>query len=117
VEDHEFQTKLGYTARPCLKKPKRKKERKPILKKLKYMKQRSGGSQFKASPGKWFMRPYFENTQHSWAPVAHAYNSSYSGGRDQQDHGSKPDWTNSSPDPVLKKIITKKKGLMKWLKQ
>jgi hypothetical protein len=26
----------------------------------------------------------------SQAPVAHAYNLSYSGGRDQEDHGSKP---------------------------
>jgi hypothetical protein len=26
----------------------------------------------------------------SWAPVAHAYNPSYSGGRDQEDCGSKP---------------------------
>jgi hypothetical protein len=26
----------------------------------------------------------------SWALVAHAYNPSYSGGRDQEDHSSKP---------------------------
>jgi hypothetical protein len=32
----------------------------------------------------------------SWALVAHAYNPSYSGGRDQEDHGSKPAWANSS---------------------
>jgi hypothetical protein len=30
------------------------------------------------------------------APVAHAYNPSYSGGRDQEDHSSKPAWANSS---------------------
>jgi hypothetical protein len=29
-------------------------------------------------------------------PVAHACNSSYSGGRDQEDRGSKPAWANSS---------------------
>jgi hypothetical protein len=28
-------------------------------------------------------------------PVAHACNSSYSGGRDQEDHGLKPAWANS----------------------
>jgi hypothetical protein len=28
--------------------------------------------------------------------VAHAYNLSYSGGRDQEDHSSKPDQANSS---------------------
>jgi hypothetical protein len=32
----------------------------------------------------------------SWAPVAHICNSSYSGGRDQEDPGSKPTWANSS---------------------
>jgi hypothetical protein len=38
----------------------------------------------------------------SWAPVAHACNLGYSRGRDQEDHGSKPDWANSSRDPILK---------------
>jgi hypothetical protein len=28
--------------------------------------QRSGGSQFEASPGKMKARPYLKNTQHSW---------------------------------------------------
>jgi hypothetical protein len=32
----------------------------------------------------------------SWAPVSHAYNPSYLGGKDQEDHGLKPTWTNSS---------------------
>jgi hypothetical protein len=35
---------------------------------------------------------------------------SYSGGRDQEDQGLKPAWTNSSQDPILKKSITKKAG-------
>jgi hypothetical protein len=36
-------------------------------------------------------------------PVAHAYNPSYSGGRDQEDCGLKPVRANSSRDPILKK--------------
>jgi hypothetical protein len=35
--------------------------------------------------------------------VPHAYNPSYSGGRDQEDFASKPAQANSSQDPVLKK--------------
>jgi hypothetical protein len=41
--------------------------------------------------------------------VAHACDPSYSGGRDQEDGGSKPAQANSSLDPILKKPITKKK--------
>jgi hypothetical protein len=40
--------------------------------------------------------------------VAHAYNPSYSGGRDLKDGGSKPTWANSSQDPILKKKNHKK---------
>jgi hypothetical protein len=39
---------------------------------------------------------------------AHTCNPGFSGGRDQEDHGSKPAWANSSQDPNLKKPITKK---------
>jgi hypothetical protein len=46
-----------------------------------------------------------ENT--SQEPVAHAYNPSYSGGKDQNG-GLKPTGANSSQDPILKKPITKK---------
>jgi hypothetical protein len=42
-----------------------------------------------------------------WALVAHAYNPSYSGGRDHEDHGLKPDQANSSQDPISKISITK----------
>jgi hypothetical protein len=49
------------------------------------------------------------------ALVAHTYNPSYSGGRDQKDHSSQPAQAISSGDPILKKSITKK-GLMEWLK-
>jgi hypothetical protein len=41
-------------------------------------------------------------------PVAHTYNPSYSGGRDQEDHGLKPAQANISRDPVLKIPIIKK---------
>jgi hypothetical protein len=53
--------------------------------------------------------PVFSNDDHkpSWVPVAHACNSSYSWGRDQEDHGSKPDWANSLGDPILKIPNTK----------
>jgi hypothetical protein len=40
--------------------------------------------------------------------VAHACNPSYSGGRDQEDRGSKPAWANSFRDPISKK---KKKSI------
>jgi hypothetical protein len=53
-----------------------------------------------------------------WVPVAHACNPSYSGGIDQENHGSKPAWANSSPDPISKTRITKsgEQGLVEWLK-
>jgi hypothetical protein len=44
----------------------------------------------------------------SQAPVAHTGNPSYSGGRDQEDRGSKPAGANSSQDPILKITSTKK---------
>jgi hypothetical protein len=47
--------------------------------------------------------------------VAHACNLSFSGGRDQEDRGSKSARVNSSRDPISKKIHHKK-GLVEWLK-
>jgi hypothetical protein len=44
-----------------------------------------------------------------WTPVAHAYNPSYSGGRDQEDRGSEPARANSLQDPNLKKTHHKKR--------
>jgi hypothetical protein len=41
--------------------------------------------------------------------VAHICNPSYSGGRDQEDHGSKPAPANSLYDPISKTPFTKKK--------
>jgi hypothetical protein len=45
-----------------------------------------------------------------------AYNPSYSGGRDQEDQGSKPALANSTQDPILKKIHHKKmlSEYLKW---
>jgi hypothetical protein len=47
--------------------------------------------------------------------VAHTYNPSYSGGRDQEDRGWKAAWANSSERPYLKNPFTKI-GLVEWLK-
>jgi hypothetical protein len=46
------------------------------------------------------------------ASVAHTYNPSYSGGRDQEDCSLKPALANSSQDPILK-ILNIKKGWWK----
>jgi hypothetical protein len=54
-----------------------------------------------------------QNAVASWALVAHAYNPSYSGGRDQEDLGSKPAW-GKFLRPCLKKPTTN--GLVTWLK-
>jgi hypothetical protein len=40
--------------------------------------------------------------------VAHTCNPTYSGGRDQEDCGSKPAQANRSQDPILKKTPHKK---------
>jgi hypothetical protein len=47
--------------------------------------------------------------------VAHAYHPNDSGGRDQEDRGSKPAQANSSTRPYLKKPFTKIE-LVEWLK-
>jgi hypothetical protein len=44
------------------------------------------------------------------APVAHARNPSYSGGRDEEDLSSRPAWANSSQDPILNKILHEKRA-------
>jgi hypothetical protein len=48
--------------------------------------------------------------------VAHICNPSFPGGRDQEDHGSKPAQENSSTDPILEKKKNHRKGLVEWLK-
>jgi hypothetical protein len=42
--------------------------------------------------------------------VAHCYNPSYSGGRDQEDRSSKPAQENCLQDPILKVPNTKQGG-------
>jgi hypothetical protein len=49
-------------------------------------------------------------------PVAHGCNPSDSGGRYQDDRGSKSAQANGSRAPISKKPFTKKKGLVEWLK-
>jgi hypothetical protein len=49
-----------------------------------------------------FMKGFPKEVIPCQAPLAHAYNPSYSGGRDQEDHSLKPAWGNSSQDPVSK---------------
>jgi hypothetical protein len=44
--------------------------------------------------------------------VTQACNPSYSGGRDQEDHSSKPAQGNSSRDPISKKKSQKRAGLV-----
>jgi hypothetical protein len=44
-------------------------------------------------------------SQCSQVPVADACNPSYPGGRDQEDHGSKPAQANSSERPYLKNTL------------
>jgi hypothetical protein len=44
--------------------------------------------------------------------VAHVCNPSYSGGREQEDHGLKPARANSLTDPISENLIT---GLGLWL--
>jgi hypothetical protein len=46
---------------------------------------------------------------------AHSCNPSYSAGRDQEDHGSKPVSSKSFMTPYLEKTH-RKKGLVEWLK-
>jgi hypothetical protein len=58
----------------------------------------------------------FKKEVWSWVLVAHTYNPSYSGGRDQEDCSLKPSEANSSRDPILKKPFIHKKVLVEWLK-
>jgi hypothetical protein len=51
-----------------------------------------------------------------WALVAHACNPSFSGGRDQEDHSSKPSPGKQFRRPYLKNTHHTK-GLAEWLKK
>jgi hypothetical protein len=54
------------------------------------------------------------NKKRIWAPVVHTCNLSYSGDRDQEDHGLKPAWAHSHKT-LFRKYLTQK-GLVLWLK-
>jgi hypothetical protein len=60
-------------------------------------------------------RTWIPDALGSWMLVAHTCNPSYSGGRDQEDRGSKPAQANSSKRPYLEKLFTKIE-LVEWLK-
>jgi hypothetical protein len=45
-----------------------------------------------------------------WMPLAHAYNPSYSGGRDQKDCTLRSAWINSSQGPISRIANTKRDG-------
>jgi hypothetical protein len=51
-----------------------------------------------------------ERVVKSQVSLAYACNSSYSGGRDQEDRNLKPAWANSLQDPISKKITKKRAG-------
>jgi hypothetical protein len=61
------------------------------------------------------LRPPISKNKIGRVPVAHACNPSYSGGRDQEDGGSKPSEASSLQDPISKIPFTKI-GLVEWLK-
>jgi hypothetical protein len=46
----------------------------------------------------------------NWASVSHAYNPSYTVGRDEEDYSSNPAWANSSQAPISKKSSQKRAG-------
>jgi hypothetical protein len=53
---------------------------------------------------------FFNEKFSSWVPVAHVCNPSYSGGRDQEDHGLKLAQVNSLWDPISKNPSQKRGG-------
>jgi hypothetical protein len=55
----------------------------------------AGESQVQDQPKAKLVRPCLKNKKESWALVAHACNTSHSGGRDQKDQGLKPAQANS----------------------
>jgi hypothetical protein len=65
-------------------------------------------------PGKSAMALHLVRYNQSWAPVAHACDPSYSGGRYQEDHGLKP--TQQIVHETLSQKLLKQKELVEWLK-
>jgi hypothetical protein len=58
---------------------------------------------------------FYRNTNLSLKKIYAGHQPAYSGGRDQEDPGSKPAQGNHSGDPISKKPITKQ-VLEEWLK-
>jgi hypothetical protein len=58
---------------------------------------------------------YFKKTASKPGTGSSRLNPSYSGGRDQEDCGSKPAWENSLQDPISKKKKSQKRAV-DWLK-
>jgi hypothetical protein len=68
-----------------------------------------GSIEVKSQPGQKYETPPEKQTKSKyWALVTHTYNPSYSRGRDQEDHGSKPARANSLQDAISKKSHHKK---------
>jgi hypothetical protein len=61
----------------------------------------------------YIVRPCLKIYIYGWAPVAHAYNPNYSGGRDQEDHDLKPKQTFWE---TLSQKYPSQKWLVEWLK-
>jgi hypothetical protein len=52
----------------------------------------------------------FKNLGTGWVLVAHGYNPSYSGGKDQEARSLKPAQVNNSGDPISKHLSQKRAG-------
>jgi hypothetical protein len=57
-----------------------------------------------------------KKNKNNWVLVAHTYNPSFSGGKDQKDHGSKSALSKQFTRSYLENI-QQKKGLAEWLQQ
>jgi hypothetical protein len=98
---------------------KKRKERKNEGKKGEKEEGREGGRKEERKEGrKEGRREGRQDKKINRVPGAHACNPSYSGGRDQEHHCSKPAWANSSQDPISKNKKTENltKRLVVWLK-
>jgi hypothetical protein len=74
------------------------------------MSQKRGSRRVDGHVERWVTSFVIKTRQIRSAPVAHTYNPSYSGGRDQEDQGSKPARANSSQDPISKTLHRNRAG-------
>jgi hypothetical protein len=63
----------------------------------------------------YFMENEYIKAMLRWRPVAHVCHPSYSGGRDQEECGSKPAQVKIVHETLSLKYVTQK-GLVEWLK-